>query len=72
MPLSSFILSAFYYEVVLVLVWSGFDFSFIIKVAWERGKMAEEWIEAKLASSQDQSGITAKLWRNHQEQTTEQ
>ena len=36
------------------------------------GKMAEEWVEATLTSSQDQSGITTKLWRNYPEQTTEQ
>ena len=27
------------------------------------GKMVEEWVEATLTSSQDQSGITTKLWR---------
>ena len=36
------------------------------------GKMVEEWVEATLTSSQDQSGITTKMWRNHLEQTTEQ
>ena len=29
-------------------------------------------METTLTSSQDQSGITTKLWRNHLEQTTEQ
>ena len=29
-------------------------------------------MEFTLTSSQDQSGITTKLWRNHPEQTTEQ
>ena len=29
-------------------------------------------MEVTLTSSQDQSGITTKLWRNHPEQTTEQ
>ena len=28
-------------------------------------------MEATLTYSQDQSGITTKLWRNHPEQTTE-
>ena len=36
------------------------------------GKMAEEWMEVTLTSSQDQSGITTQLWRNHPEQTTKQ
>ena len=29
-------------------------------------------MEVTLTPSQDQSGITTKLWRNHPEQTTEQ
>ena len=29
-------------------------------------------MEAALTSSQDQSGITTKLWRNYPEKTTEQ
>ena len=34
--------------------------------------MAEEWVEVTLTSSQDQSGIATKLWRNHPERTTKQ
>ena len=36
------------------------------------GMMAEKRVEATLTSSQDQSGIATKLWRNYSEQTTGQ
>ena len=34
--------------------------------------MTEEYMEGTLTYSQDQSGITTKLWKNHPQQTTEQ
>ena len=36
-----------------------------------RAKITEGLVEVTLTSSQDQSGITTKLWRNHLEKTTE-
>ena len=33
----------------------------------KRPKMVEEYVEATLTSSPDQSGITTKLWRDHPE-----
>ena len=43
------------------------------KSNWLRfSKMIEERVEATITFSQDQSGITTKLWRNYPEQTTEQ
>ena len=41
-----------------------------VKKFWERSKMVEEWMEATLNSSQNQFGITTKLWRKHPEKTT--
>ena len=43
----------------------------VLKNGSERHKMVEEWMEATLTSSHDQSGITTKLWKSHAEQITE-